>query len=59
MTPHDEIARLHEELAKANGACADMARELGGLLVQIEALERQRDEMQARCEQLEAKLSAR
>lgn len=54
-----EATRLHEELAKANGACADMARELGELLTQLEAVEATRDALQERCEQLEAMLSAR
>lgn len=34
-----EVARLYEELAKANGACADMASELRGLVDMYEELE--------------------
>ena len=44
-----EVARLYEELAKANGACADMARELHGLVLMNEELE-------AKCTELQNKL---
>ena len=47
-----EVARLHEELAKANGACADMARELHRMLDYQEEVEHQRDRLQAQCEEL-------
>lgn len=51
-----EVSRLHEELAKANGACADMALELLDLLRQVEAVEADRNALQARCEQMEARI---
>lgn len=51
-----EVARLYEELAKANAACADMACELRGLVDQLERVEHQRDRMQARLEATEHKL---
>lgn len=51
-----EIARLHEELAKANGSCYDMASELKGLLTQLQEVEWQRDRLQVTLEEVQHQL---